>query len=681
MENRWRDGEADRLDAFGQLVLMSRLIGAEPSLVLWGGGNTSVKREETDFRGEPVRALRVKGSGSDLKSIEPAHFPGVRLEDVLRLLPREAMSDEEMVTYLEQALMEPGSARPSIETLLHGFLPHASVVHTHADAILSLTNTCRGEAPVREAFGERVAIIGYRRPGFALSKDAYEALRRGPAVDGLVLMNHGLITWGDSAKESYARHIELVSTAEAYLGDRSTPRVTVRGGLPPEGRREMAAAIVPALRGALGRERRVVLRFDDGEPILSFLARDRLERFAEAGAATPDHLLHTKRQPLVVRAPLDDAEAARNALRQGVADHVQRYRDYVARHAPPGTPSLDPNPRVILVPGLGMWTVGPGARRALIAADVYRHTIDVVDGAEAAGGYTSLSEQDAFDAEYWPLELYKLPRLPPERELARHVALVTGSGGGIGRAVALRLAAEGAHLAVTDVDRQAADRVAAEIVNERGPGAAVGLRCDVTSEEEVRRAVSETALAFGGIDVLVSNAGVAVGGAVDDLTLEDWERSFAVNARGHFLVSREVVRLMKQQGTGGSIVFNATKNVTAPGRGFAAYSAAKAAEAQLARVLAIECGEHGIRVNMVNPDAVFEGSGLWSDEVRRERAAAQGIAVEEIEEFYRKRNLLQVRVTAEDVADAVLFLAGSRSLKTTGAMIPVDGGLREGFVR
>lgn len=684
MQSRWQDDEAPT-DPFDQLIYMSRLVGADPSLVLWGGGNTSVKREETDFRGEPTNVMRVKGSGSDLKTIEARHFPGIRLSDLDPLLARDEMSDEAMVAYLEHTLLEPGSPRPSIETLLHGFLPYRSVVHSHADAVLSLTNTAAGAGPVLDALGEAVLTVPYHRPGFALSKEVFEAVQGRSDARGLVLMNHGLITWGDSARESYERHIAIVAEVEAYLEERGKSRVfSGASPLSASSRRALAAAIAPALRGALGRRKRVILQFDDSERVLSFLAHSNVSRLATIGAATPDHLLHTKQKPLVVTVEDahggdgDPVDAARQAVREGVERYVTEYEAYVERHRDESTPALDPNPRVILVPGVGMWTAGVDARRALVVGDIYHHTIDVIAGGEANGGYESLSERDTFEAEYWPLELYKLTKLPPEREFARHVALVTGGGSGIGRAIALRLAADGAHLVIADIDEAAAARVAAEV---QPAGSAIGVRCDVTDEASVRAAFDAAASAFGGIDIVVSNAGIAVASAIADLQLADWERSFAVNARGHFLVSREAVRVLREQGTGGAIVFNATKNVTSPGRDFAAYSAAKAAEAQLARILAIEHGADGIRVNMVNPDAVFEGSRLWAGGILEGRAAAHGVSTEELQDFYRRRNLLQVPVRPEDVAEAVAFLASERSSRTTGAMLPVDGGVRDAFPR
>ncbi len=376
-----------------------------------------------------------------------------------------------------------------------------------------------------------------------------------------------------------------------------------------------------------------------------------------------------------------DPAALAQAIEQSVARYAEDYTRYFEAHRFAGAELLDPLPRVVLVPGLGMFTAGKDRRTAAIASDVYRHTIDVMGNALAFGAYVSLTPRDAFDVEYWPLELYKLTLAPPERELARRIALVTGGAGGLGKAIARRLAAEGAHVVVTDLDEGGARKVAEEIVATVGGGRALGLRMDVTSEASVREAFEETVLAYGGLDVLVSNAGIAHSTPVAQLALADWERSFAVNSTGHFLVAREAMRILMAQGLGGALVFVATKNVMSPGKDFAAYSAAKAAEAQLAKVLALEGAPHGIRSNIVNPDAIFQDSGLWSPEIRRERAAAQGIAVEQLEEFYRKRNLLGARILPDDVAEAVLFLASDRSAKTTGCTLTVDGGVKDAFPR
>ncbi|HLZ72329.1 MAG TPA: bifunctional rhamnulose-1-phosphate aldolase/short-chain dehydrogenase [Dehalococcoidia bacterium] len=685
MQNRWSAAEAEGKTPFERMLYASRLVGADPALVLWGGGNTSLKVEEADFRGRVVPVLRVKGSGSDLKAIAGKHFPGVRMDDVLPLFHREGMSDEEMVAYLEHTLMEPASPRPSIETLLHAFIPDACVIHSHADAICALTNSARGAEVVAEALGDDVAIVLYRRPGFLLSRAVGEAREKRPDLRGVVLMNHGLVTWADEPREAYEIHIDLVERAEAYAREKAAGRrsfAAVKSALSERERERAAAAFAPRLRGLLGEERRAVLRYDAAEDVLGFASSEGAAALSQIGPATPDHLLNTKRLPLFVAAPdptnLDDlASRARKAL----AAYREQYAAYVGRHNKDNYPLLESNPRVVLVPGLGMWTAGAEARRASIAGEIYHHTISVMAAAEAVGGYRSLSERDAFEAEYWPLELYKLSLLPPEQELARRVALVTGAGGGIGKAIAERLAAAGAHVVVTDVDRAAADGVAQGIRAARGEGRAAAVPLDVTDEASVEAAFERTALLYGGLDILVSNAGIALPAAVHELALADWQRSFAVNSTGHFLVARAAVRLLRRQGLGGSIVFVATKNVPAPGKDFGAYSAAKAAETQLARVLAIENGEAGIRVNVLHPDAVFRGTNLWSREVREQRARAQGIAVDEVEEFYRKRNLLQLSVTPGDVAEAALFFASDRSSRTTGATLAVDGGVREAFPR
>lgn len=689
MENRWSEEEAAGLSELRLLVYQSRLIGAEPSLVLWGGGNTSLKMTEQDFRGREVRILRIKGSGSDMKSIQSGDFSGVRMEEVLPLFERSEMSDEEMADYLARCLLDPGSPKPSIETLLHAFLPHTSVIHSHADAILSLTNTHHSQKVIKEVYGESIVAVPYRRPGFLLSKEVAQTSLKNPRAKGAILSNHGLLTWGSSAKASYQTHIELVSQAEDFIRERSGNRLIFGGirqaALEPEERQRVAAAVAPTLRRLVGSgtaRGRVILRFEDGTDILEFAGSKKARELVEIGAAAPDHLVHTQRTPLLVDLP-DPAhiESLRHALEDGVNQYVHTYTDWFRRHAPAGQEMLESYPRVVVVPGLGMWTTGRDVRAATVAGDIYHHTIAIVAGAEAVDKYASLSLKEAYEALYWPQQLYKLSLLPKERELSRRIALVTGAAHGIGQAIARRYAAEGAHLILTDVDQDGVLALAHQLNDEYGAGRCAAVRLDVTSEQEASAAIRQAAVTYGGLDILVSNAGIAPTGTLEQLELEDWERSLKVNATGHFLVAREVVRLMQEQGFGGSLVFIATKNVMAPGHGFGAYSAAKSAEVQLARVLALENGIHGIRCNMVSPDAVFQDSGLWSQELRKERAEAHGVPVSELEEFYRKRNLLQAYVTPYDVAQAALYLASDRSSKTTGCIITVDGGVPEAFPR
>ncbi|MFL5539645.1 MAG: bifunctional rhamnulose-1-phosphate aldolase/short-chain dehydrogenase [Longimicrobiaceae bacterium] len=670
-------------DALDELVAWSRRLGADPSLVLRGGGNTSVKVSEPDVLGRQQAILRVKGSGSDLASAKPGDFSGVRLDDVLPLFDRADMSDEEMVDHLARTLTDPRAPRPSIETLLHAFIPAAGVFHSHADAILSLINTPDPNAVLDDALGPDVLRIPYRRPGFLLSREVGEAVRGRPDAPGLVLLNHGLVTWGATPEEAYARHLALVERARAYVAAREPSAVFAaehRYTLPPRARHGIAAELAPVIRGALSAAKRVILRYDDSPEILAFAGSPRARQASAAGAATPDHILTTKVHPLWVEVE-DPCDV--DAVSRAFAAGLERYRAddeaYAARWRT-DEPALDPSPRIVLVPGIGMFTAGKDAKSAGLARDIYLHTVGIIAGAETLGGYRSLAEAEQFRAEYWPLELYKLTLAPPERELARRVALVTGAAGGLGRAIAARLAAAGAHVVVTDRDDAGARAVADEIAGREGAGTAVACPLDVTRDGEVDAAFARAALAFGGVDVVVSNAGIAHCAPIEELEMEDWERSLAVNATGHFLVTRAALRHFRRQGTGGAMVFVATKNVTAPGKDFAAYSASKAAEAQLARVAAIEGGPLGVRVNMVNPDAVFAGSSLW-DGIREERAKAYGVPPERLEEVYRGRTLLGVEVRADDVAEAVLFLASDRSSRTTGAMIPIDGGVREAFVR
>jgi rhamnulose-1-phosphate aldolase/alcohol dehydrogenase len=655
MLNRWTETPSGEIE---QLVHQSRLVGMEEALVLWGGGNNSIKSHAADLLGNRVPVMYIKSSGSDMKTIVPKQFPAVRLDYIAPLRGREGdMTDEEMVDYLARCLVDPASARPSIETLLHAFLPSKAVLHTHADAILAITNTRGRETTVRECFGRSVIVVPYKRPGFSLSRDVADCFDENPDAEGLVLMNHGLITWGETAREAYDRHLALVTRAEEFLHAQPHDQT------PLPAREETVAA--SRVRGALSKKTPVVLEFDDSEEVLCFLAREH----PTLGAATPDHLLHTKRFPLILKDENIDA---------ALAAYVEQYETYYRAH-PSEFAMLEPMPRVILAPGIGMWTAGKDARGARIVRDIYRHTMRIVEDAEAAGGYATLDDHDSFHAEYWPLELYKLTLLPKPKELAGRIALVTGAASGIGRAIAERFAEEGAHVVVTDVNEP--DDVARAIVEKNGLRRAVAVKLDVTSEDDVNAAFDAAVLAYGGVDIVVSNAGISSFGRLESLDVSDWDRSFAVNARGHFLVARAAMRVMIAQGIGGSIVFNASKNVTAPGKEFGAYSVSKAAEAQLCRIVALEGGEHGIRANMVNPDAIFGASRFWSDEMREMRANAYGIEASKLPDFYRKRTLLDVEVTADDVAEAALFLAGPRSAKTTGAMLPVDGGVKEAFPR
>jgi rhamnulose-1-phosphate aldolase/alcohol dehydrogenase len=623
-----------------------------------------------------------------MRTIAAKHFTPLRLEDLLPLIDREAMTDEEMVAYQARCVLEPGSPKPSIETLLHAFLPPPHIYHTHADAICALTDTPRSKKVIEEVYGKEVALIPYYRPGFLLSKKTAEAFQNDPGLGAIILDKHGLITWGQTAKEAYLETIRRVTQAEQYIAKMAKSLSGAKkllGGarlnIPQKERHAVAAEVAPVLRGGVSQNKRMVLLYSDDDAILEFVNSQHGGKLSQIGPFTPDHLLHIKPWPLFLGLQKGNLQAIKTALPKALTQYRERYTDYFNRYKTPGVTMLDPNPRVVLIPGVGMFSTGKDRRACRIVRDLYTHTIRVIQDASAVDRYCALSARDLCDFEYWPLENFKLTLLPPEKEFSRRIALVTGAAGGIGKSIAERLAEEGASVILTDINLSKMQKVADAINGNAGETIAMALQMDVTQEQSVRQAFQRAMLAYGGLDLLVSNAGIARSAPVDHLSLADWETSLAVNATGHFLVCREAVRIFKEQSIGGNIVVVATKNVLAPGKDFGAYSASKAAQAQLSRILAIEGGGDGIRVNLINPDGVFQDSGLWSKEVREERAKAHGVSLEKLEDFYAQRNLLRAKVFPQDVAEAVLFLASDRSAKTTGAIIPVDGGVREAFPR
>jgi len=676
VENIGRETTA-AAETLASLVEYSRLLGSDESLVLRGGGNTSVKFTLTDFAGRPTPVLCIKGSGSDLAQVQKKDFTSLRLEELLLLRELNDMPDEAMVEYCTHCKLDPGAPRPSIETLLHAFLPHESVFHSHADAILALTNTVHPGQLLHEVYGGSVAIARYRRPGFLLSKEVADLASESGAV-AVVLLNHGLVTWGTTAADAYGMHMELVQQAKEFALWRSGARVFVAEiEISTESeRRQAAAALAPVIRGQLCSDRHFVLTYDDAPETLAFAGSRAARAASRFGAATPDHILTTGVRPLWIDVAAEDtATGVAAAFEQYRAEHrayVQRWRTT--------EPLVSDDPRIILVPGIGLFAAGRSIGQARLAQRIYRHTMDIVEKAESLGGYRSLDENAAFSAEHWPLELYKLSLAPRDRELAGHVALVTGAGSGIGRATALKLAEAGAHVVITDADHAAAEQTASLLLEHDQSAACSFHAMDVTAEANVEAVFARVCLEFGGVDIVVSNAGVAHCAPIEQLRISDWEQSLRVNATGHLLVTQAAMRLFRRQNSGGNIVFVGSKNVLAAGAGFAAYSAAKAAEAQLARVAAIEGGPLGVRVNVVNPDAVFGGTHLW-DDIRESRARTHGVEAAQIEVYYRNRSLLGVEVRPQDVAEAILFLASERASRTTGCMLPVDAGVREAFAR
>lgn len=686
----------------GQLVARSRRLGADRSVCNWGGGNTSAKSTELDFRGRSTRVLWVKGSGSDLATCSEASFTGLLLDELLPLLDREQMSDSEMVDYLAHCFFEPGRPRPSIETLLHAFLPFAHVDHTHADATNYFACAADGESLARACFGDELIWIPYRRPGFGLAREVALAVRNHPQARLVILAKHGLITWGETDEECYAATLATIAQARTFVEQRvSQAGRAVFGGVrvePPDAgqRRALAAQVAPVLRGLVSASKQQIVHFTESEDVLTFASSQDAPRLTAIGAACPDHLVHTKPWPLLVNwTPGQDGEQLIEALRAGVAGYVEHYQRYLADNASQdldpeaaepvyraADAASDPHPRVILIPGVGMFTTGKDAGAADVAAQLYHRAIAVMRGAEACGGFISLSDAESYAVEYWPLEQYKLKLAPPEREFARRVVLVTGAAGGIGSAICRRVAQDGAHIVATDIDLPGAEELAAHLNQQFGSGRALAVKMDVTSEESVRAAFARAALAFGGLDVVVNNAGLASSAPIGETSLAEWNRNWNVLATGYFLVAREGFRLLQEQGRGGNLVFVSSKNALVAGKNAAAYSTAKAAEVHLARCLAEEGGQFGIRVNTVNPDAVLSGSRIWGSSWRQERAATYGVAPDQLEEVYRKRTTLGVNILPEDIAEAVAFFASpTRASKSTGNILNVDGGVAAAYPR
>jgi rhamnulose-1-phosphate aldolase/alcohol dehydrogenase len=680
--NLWEESAALR-DALDELVYRSNLLGRDRAVANFGGGNTSVKVTEEDHARRTIRVLYVKGSGSDLATITKAGFTGLRLDEIDPLLERDEMTDEEMVAYLSRCQLGPEMPRSSIETLLHAFVPFEHVDHTHPDATNMICCAEGGEQLAKELWGDEAVWIPYVRPGFALSKQVGDAVRNNPQASLILLAKHGLVTWGETGEESYIRTIEAINKAADFVNDKAQGKNAFGGAageLVDDARlRSVLATVLPELRGEASRETSKIAIFDSTPAVVEFVCGQDSARLSQVGAACPDHLVHTKMRPLWIDFDPETDEIA--DLAQRVVAGIERYRlwyaNYYTRNRMTDEPMADPNPRVVAIQRVGIVALGSNAKQAALSRDLYFRAVEVMRGADAVDSYVSLSERESYAVEYWPLELYKLSLAPPAKELAGKVALVTGGAGGIGQAVVQRLNEEGACVVVADIDAQGASDVAR---NYEAEGRAVTV--DVTKEEAVIMAFSEAILAFGGIDIVVSNAGLASSAPLEDTSLDLWERDYDVLAKGYFLVSREAFRVMKRQGTGGSIVFVASKNAIVAGRNAAAYSSAKAAELHLARCLAEEGGESAIRVNTVNPDAVLEGSKIWESSWREERARAYGIGPDQLEDHYRQRTTLKVNVYAEDVAEAVLYFASARrSAKSTGNLLNVDGGVAAAYPR
>ena len=677
MKSKWVEAEAEDLVARGAKkgiardlalrVYTTRLLGGDPRLVLHGGGNTSLKARAGDLLGEDIDILRIKASGADMATIEPEGLPAVRLAPLRNLRALEAVADEKLIAIERANLIDPAAPNPSVEVMLHAFLPHKFIDHTHASAVLSVIDQRDGEEKCAEVFGGRLGFVPYLMPGFRLAKKAIEVFERTKPSDGLILSKHGIVTFGESAREAYERMIEMATLAEDFIACNSKPRIIATLWREPE----PVAAVAPIVRGACSRKddkiegawQRLVLDFRGGSAILSALQSD-LPCLSEGGVVTPDHTIRTKNWPLVLPHPdagkLDEfAHATREAARA----FVTRYREYFAqqhKRVGGGKQELDPLPRVVLVPGLGLFGLGRTKRDAAIAADIAEDWIAVVGDAERIGRFESISEADMFDCEYWPLEQAKLGARK-ELPLAGQIVAITGAAGAIGAAAARAFAAAGAEVAVLDVNPAAAREQAKKI-----SASALPVECDVTDPASVRAAFDQLTAHFGGVDIVVSNAGAAWQGRIGEVDEDILRQSFELNFYGHQRVAQAAIKIMLAQGSGGCLLFNVSKQAVNPGPNFGPYGIAKAALLALMRQYALDYGADGIRANAVNADRIR--SGLLTEAMIASRAKARGLS----EKDYMSGNLLGREVTAEDVAQA--FLHQALALKTTADVTTVDGG-------
>jgi rhamnulose-1-phosphate aldolase/alcohol dehydrogenase len=682
VDNRWDDAFASRLgDELDRLVHFARLIGGDPSLFQAGGGGVSLKRRERDFAGREIDVLWVKGTGLSLAGMDRRMLTPLRLEELRLLRHRTSMSEEELRDFTASCMLDVRAPLASVQAPIHALLPAPCIVHTLDFATQALTNTARKGELVREALGDEVLFLGYVRPGFPLAK-AVEAVGDPGKAAGLVLGKHGLVTWGDSPREAYAALHRLINQAEAFLGrarSKKDPLAKARHpAVAANDRRQAARALLPVLRGLLSSPRRTVLCLDDSDGALRFAGSELAKQVHRRGMSAPEYILQCGRLPMHVDAPLaslPQAEAVA-VLRRHIETFENDYRTSFAKHGR-GDEMLGPGPKIAILPGIGIVAAGHDRRAAGISSRCYRHVARVIESAETVDQFRFLEEASAFEFEYWPLELERLRR--PETELARRVALVTGAAGGIGRAIAERFAAEGAHVVLTDLDEKAVLE-AAESIRERtgDPHRALGIRADATSEVETARAFDAGVWAYGGIDILVCNAGFVQPAPIAEATLESWRKHLDVNVTGYFIAVKEAVRIMKAQGYG-TILFNASKAAFAAPKENAPYAASKAAAAHLARCLALELAPAGIRVNYFNADFI---DTPMIRKMCEERAAQKGITPEEQMEEYRKRNLLRVGpIPPGAVAEAALFLVSDRSRYTTGSCLTIDGGLQDAMPR
>ncbi|MEM0950378.1 MAG: bifunctional rhamnulose-1-phosphate aldolase/short-chain dehydrogenase [Pseudomonadota bacterium] len=691
LENLWDDGAATGMSEPEKLLYRSNLLGSDKRITNYGGGNTSAKVIERDpLTGDEVEVLWVKGSGGDIGSIKMDGFATLYLDKLtgLKDLYRGVEFEDEMVGYLPHCTFKLNPRAASIDTPLHAYVPQKHVDHLHPDAIIAIAASKNSRELTQDIFGDEIGWLPWKRPGFELGLWLEDFCKNNPQAKGVVLESHGLFTWADDAKECYALSLQIIQKAMDWFDDKARD-VPAFGGaahesLSPADRRAVAARLMPAIRGMVSGKQHMVGDFEDSDTVLEFVNAKDMRPLAALGTSCPDHFLRTKIRPLVV--DFDPASNNVDAVLDGLPAQVAAYRDeyaaYYERCKRDDSPAIrDPNAVVYLVPGVGMITFAKDKATARISGEFYINAINVMRGASSVSEYVGLPEQEAFDIEYWLLEEAKLQRMPKPKSLAGRIALVTGGAGGIGAATAERYLSEGACVVLADIDGDAVNAVAKTLSSRYSPDAVRSLTMDVTDEHAVAMSYAEAAVEYGGVDIVVSNAGIASSAPVEDTSLALWNKNMDILSTGYFLVSREAFKILRTQGIGGSIVFIASKNALAASPNASAYCTAKASELHLARCLALEGAETGIRVNVVNPDAVLRGSRIWEGEWLDKRASTYGTDKDGLEEMYRQRSLLKRSVLPEDIAEAAYFFASDQSAKSTGNIVNVDAGNVQAFTR
>jgi len=691
----WDDAKASALadDEVGLLIYRSNLLGADLRLTNYGGGNTSCKLTDKDpLTGKPVEVMWIKGSGGDLGTLKKSGLASLYLDRLrnLKNVYRGLAFEDEMVELFNHSIFDLNSKAPSIDTALHGFLPFKHIDHLHPDAAISIAASKDGKQITEKLFNGRIGWVDWQRPGFDLGLKMKECLDSHPGIQGIILGSHGLFTWGDTSYESYLNTLETIEKCAAYLQEHFDKEAIFGGqkmqSLPAPDRKKQAIALAPVLRGFCSSKTKMIGHFTDDMRVLEFVNSNDLERLAPLGTSCPDHFLRTKISPLVLELDanedLNDSAAIKEKLNPAFEAYRKLYADYYNACKHPDSPAMrDPNPVVILYPGVGMFTFAKDKQTARVASEFYINAINVMKGAEVISEYTSLPRQEAFDIEYWLLEEAKLQRMPKPKSLSGRIAFITGSAGGIGKAIAKKFVEEGAVVVLNDMNAERLKKAGEEFKNLFGRDAFTTVALDVTSKSQVEDAMAAAILAFGGIDLVVNNAGLSISKSIGDHSEKDWDLLYDVLVKGQFLVTQEAAAIMKKQDMGGDIINIVSKNALVSGPDNAGYGTAKAAQLHLSRLTATELGTDKIRVNVVNPDAVISDSNIWKGGWAEGRAKAYGISVEELPAYYAKRTLLNEVILPDDIANACLAFAGGLLNKSTGNVLNVDGGLAAAFVR